>query len=261
MFEIFHTVFKYKEKESPDIMGHYPARVHIDAMPERRYLWTSRALVILSAMSVSLNMILGSSLYILLPQRSASPKLFQINRYFSVLEQVLPAEMNFPVSDLITEKHISEYIMLRYIITNDYDELRERWSPGSRIYWFSSSKVFGEFLRNDVELNIAQFKQSSLMRDVNIEWIRPLALKVWQVQFQTLDYFPDVDKPTVNIWRATMRINYVDIVFPRKEDAIINPFGFVVENFSLAYLGTPELSDHYLKTVKEITEQYYNDSP
>ncbi len=255
MFELFNTIFKYKEKKSPDILGYFPERVHVQSMPERRYLWTSRILVIMACLSISLNMILASTIYLLLPQRTVSPKLFYINKYFSQLEQVQPAEVDMPVSDLVTEQHINEYILLRYIITNDYDELRERWAPGSIIFWYSSKQVYSDFAENDVEYSIMQFREKSLIRNVDIEWTRPLARNVWQVQFQTLDYLPGFEKPVVNIWRATLRIGYTRIDFSNKEDAIINPFGFIVKTFSLAYHGTPETSDHYLQEAKRLAEE------
>ena len=253
MLEIFNTVFKYKEKQSPDQLGFYPERVHVNAMPERRYLWTSRVLVILACLSICLNMMLAATIYLLLPQRTVQPKLFQINKYFSMLEQVQPAEINFPVSDLITEQHITEYILLRYLVSSDYDELVTRWGPGSTIYWYSSPAVFREFSENDVAYSIMQFRQKSLQRDVEIDWIKPAALGLWQVQFRTMDYLPGSDKPTTSIWRATMRITYVRIPFAKREDAIANPFGFLVQNFSLAYHGSSESSAHYLERVKQET--------
>lgn len=257
MLEIFNTVFKYKEKQSPDQLGFYPERVHVNAMPERRYLWTSRILVIFACLSICLNMMLAATIYLLLPQRTVHPQLFQINKYFSMLEQVQPAEINFPVSDLITEQHITEYILLRYLVSSDYDELVTRWSPGSTIYWYSSPAVFREFSENDVAYSVMQFRQKSLQRDVEIDWIKPAAMGLWQVQFRTFDILPNQSEPTVNIWRASMRIVYVKIPFTKREDAIANPFGFIVQNFSLAYLGTPETSAHYLETVKQETEDAY----
>lgn len=257
MLEIFNTVFKYKEKQSPDKLGFYPERVHVNAMPERRYLWTSRILVILACLSICFNMMLAATLYLLLPQRTVQPKLFQINKYFSMLEQVQPAEIIFPVSDLITEQHITEYIMLRYLISSDYDELVTRWGPGSTVYWYSSPAVFREFNENDVAFSIMQFRQNSLQRDVEIDWIKPAAMGLWQVQFRTLDFMPGYDKPTTNIWRATMHITYVRIPFAKREDAIANPFGFIVQNFSLAYHGSSESSAHYLEQVKQQTQDAY----
>ena len=150
MLDIFHTIFKFRDKESPDKLGLYPENVHVNAMPERRYLWTSRVLVILVCLSIAFNMMLASTIYVLLPQRNAAPQLFKVNQNFSQLEQVQPMEINMPVGDLITELHINEYIMQRYQITADYDELMRRWGKGSAIYWYSASEVFADFEDSDV---------------------------------------------------------------------------------------------------------------
>ncbi len=71
MFDIFQTIFKYKEKVTPDKLRFYPEKVHTNAIPERRYLWTSRFLVIFSCISISISMMLASAIYVLLPQRQA----------------------------------------------------------------------------------------------------------------------------------------------------------------------------------------------
>ena len=86
MFDIFNTVFKYKEKSSPDKLGVYPERVHIKAMPERRYLWSSRVLVIMAVFSICLNMILACTIYLLLPQRSSAPRLLFLNSKFNQMQ-------------------------------------------------------------------------------------------------------------------------------------------------------------------------------
>ena len=149
MNEIFHTVFKYKEKKSPDKLGLYPERVHVDAMPERRYLWTARIFVILSCLSICLSMMFASGIYLLLPQRGARPLLLQVNKYFSVLEPIQPTEKNVPAMNLIAERYIEEYVAQRHIITDDIDELMYRWGKGSTIYWLSTSSVYHAFAGRD----------------------------------------------------------------------------------------------------------------
>lgn len=257
MLDIFHTIFKYREKESPDKLGYYPERVHVNAMPERRYLWTSRVLVICAALSICVNMMLASTLYVLLPQRSAAPQLFQINKNFSQLEQVQPSEILMPVGDLVAEQHINEYIMLRFLISSDYDELLNRWGRGSTVYWYSSSPVYEDFAKNDVAYNVMQFREKGLQRDVEIDWTRPLSRGLWLVQFRTLDYLPEYNFPIVNLWRATLRIGFTTIPFKNREDAIANPFGFLVTSFSLAYHGSTKSSNHYLEKVKKATQSRF----
>lgn len=255
MLDIFHTIFKFRDKESPDKLGLYPENVHVNAMPERRYLWTSRVLVILVCLSIAFNMMLASTIYVLLPQRNAAPQLFKVNQNFSQLEQVQPMEINMPVGDLITELHINEYIMQRYQITADYDELMRRWGKGSAIYWYSASDVFADFEDSDVPFNIMQFRNQGLRRDVRIEWTRPLSNGLWMTQFRTYDYFPSSPQPIVSIWRATLRIAYVDFNFQNNEDAIANPFGFLILSYSLAYHSSPYGAEDYLSTVRQAAEE------
>lgn len=254
---IFQTIFKYRERQSPDKLGFYPERVHVSAMPERRYLWTSRVLVILSCLSLCMSMMLASGIYLLLPQRSSNPRLLQTNHYFSQLELTDRQEKVVPVQDLIAEQYIEEYIALRHVISNDYDEIMHRWSPGSELYWLSSKTVFQSFASNDVNNNIMQFKMRAMTRLVEIEWIKPMTKGLWQAQFATLDYYGGSKEPVINIWRAYMRVVFTDIDFNNKEQRVLNPFGFLVLNYSLSYVGTPSSPASYLRTAKDARNQNY----
>lgn len=257
MFEIFHTIFRYKEKESPDVLGLFPERVHVEAIPERRYLWTSRLLVIISCLSICLTMALASAIYIMLPQISVYPQFLNINKYFSQLEFVQKEEINYPVSDLVTEANINEYMIRRYLISDDYDEMIERWRVGSVLYWLSSPTTYRQFVDEEAQVNLTQFRESSLMRSVTIEWIRPLAYNLWQVQFITQDAYPDREGVSTTVWRATLRISYYNIPFTKKDDAILNPYGFVVTGYSLSFHSNPESNDSYMATIKKRAEDEY----
>lgn len=257
MFEIFQTIFKYREKKSPDKLGFYPEKVHINAMPERRYLWTSRLLVIFSCLSISLSMMIACGIYVLLPQRGAMPRLLQINRYFSQLEPIDLQERSVPVQDLIAEQYIEEYINLRHVISNDYDELMMRWSPGSRLYWLSARSVYQNFSLNDVQNNIMQFRMQNMVRLVEVEWVKPMTKGMWQAQFITMDYFPGRTEPVVNIWRSYLRVVFTEINFNNKEQRTLNPYGFLVLNYSMSYVGTPEEPSSYLSTAKDARQQKY----
>ncbi|MBR6663333.1 MAG: hypothetical protein IKL33_00740 [Alphaproteobacteria bacterium] len=255
MLDIFRTVFKYREKRSPDKLGAYPEQVHVSAMPERRYLWSSRLLVIFSCISICLSMILASSIYLLLPQRSSYPRLMQANNYFSHLELTDLSEKHVPARELLTEQYIEEYIMLRHVISNDIDEILSRWSRGSKLYWMSSEKVYTLFTKDDAMEDLAKFRSQSLTRLVEIEWIRPISVGLWSAQFVTMDYYPNQKAPTVNIWRAYLRVAFTNINYANYRQRALNPYGFLVLNYSLSYLGTPEEPESYLNTAKDIRGQ------
>ena len=258
MFDIFNTVFKYKEKSSPDKLGAYPERVHVKAMPERRYLWSSRILVIVAVFSISLNIMLASTIYLLLPQRSSYPRLFYLDSQNNQMQLLQPSEISVPAPNLITEEQISHYIMLRYLIGARYDELAARWGNTSPVYWMSSSIVYSDFENGEAQQGMALQRLKGLLRNVEIDWIQQISRGVWQVQFRTLDYYPDNKEPDITIWRATMRVAYGNINYPDKSYRTFNPFGFLVTNYSLAYHGKPSASEHYLSKVKQTSKRRGN---
>ena len=100
-----------------------------------------------------------------------------------------------------------------------------------------------------------QFRNQGLRRDVRIEWTRPLSNGLWMTQFRTYDYFPSSPQPIESIWRATLRIAYVDFNFQNNEDAIANPFGFLILSYSLAYHSSPYGAEDYLSTVRQAAEE------
>lgn len=250
MLDIFSTLFRYKEKESPDQLGYYPERVHVDAFPERRYLWTARLLVILACISICFNMMLACSIYVLLPMIKVKPRFYRINEYFNQIEMVQPREIKYHVSDLITEEYIKNYILQRYTISDDYEELMNRWDVGSTIFWHSTAGVFKDFQETEVNAALQQFRKYGLMRYVEVDWIKPLSRGSWQAEFKTYDFSTDNPEPSITYWRATLRIFYANISFPRKEDRQINPYGFLVANYSLSYHGSENEEESYIDTAR-----------
>jgi len=238
MVSIVGTLFKYKEKESPDALGYFPERVHVDAFPERRYLWTSRFLVIVTCLSICFNMFISSIIYLMLPCFHVEPQLFRINNNTNMMELIEKDEINYFASDLIAEQYIRDYITLRYTVTDDYAELLDRWRTNSILYWYSTDTVFDEFVRNDVETVTEQFKTLGLQRYTEIMWTKHVSRSMWIVQFKTYDITRNNQRPKVDLWRATLRIGYSrNLPFKKPQDRIMNPYGFLVFSYTLSYLG------------------------
>ncbi len=251
MIEIFHTLFKHREKESQDLLGAYPERVHVTAFPERRYLWTSRLLVIFSIISICFNMMLASTIYILLPQLSVYPHFFNINDYFSQIEMVQKREIQFLASDLITEKYIDDYLHLRFTITDNEREMERRWQKGSAFYWLQSPNIYDEFISYDMPNFISLSKKQKMQRYIEVQWIRPLSKGLWYAQVKTFDYFGKNLEPTISYWRVAMRIKYVKMTFRNKSRKSLNPYGFLISTFSLAYHGREGDAESYMETARK----------
>ena len=257
MLELINTVFKYKEDKSPDKLGRYPEAIHTMAFPERRFLWSARLLVIFSCISICVNLMLISGIYLMVPQRGAYPLVLYQDKIFSQLAVIEKHEKPIAAMDLLTESFIEEYIYMRHAILADYDELMQRWGAGSKFYWMSSKKVYSAFASNEIERNVRDFQASGLVRLVEVEWVKPTSLGFWQARFITLDYYPGENTPIINIWQAYIRAGMAPIPYENKSLREKNPFGFIITNYALSYIGTPQDAKSYLNTAKEVRQELY----
>ncbi len=246
MANLLNTIFNFDSGESPDKLGAYPERLHVAALPERRYLWTTRILVIISAVSICVSIMLAFICYVLVPQRSSIPQLITYDSKFNTLAFVESNKTTVEAAELLTEMMASEYVIMRHTIVNDIDEMNRRWGNYSKLYWYSSKEVYGPFNAETVKM-LAMATSSGLTRDVEIKWVIPKAKGLWQVEFYTYDMKPEFTEPDVNIWRALMRVGFAKTLpFRNKEDVALNPTNFTVANYSLSYLGNAKGSKHYM---------------
>lgn len=258
MRELFYTLFRYKDKKSPDKLGLFPGMVHIDSMPERRYLWASRLLVIFAGTSIAINMMLASTLYLLLPQRGAWPQLLYTDNDFSLLRNVEKAEINVSVQKLITEFLIEKYVRLRHEVIKDPLELVYRWEKGSEFYELTTTMEYQKFTskyRDNVYTYINDFANRYTKREVTIDWIKQLSPETWQAQFSTLSYPTNGKKPQLAIWRAHLRVRDKKLDEENKVAVRGNPYGIKIYNYSLSYVGNGKKSADYLKTAQKATQK------
>ncbi len=260
---IFASLFRYRDKKSPDKLGKYPEEFHIKAFPERRYLWTARILAIFSVVSFCFNIMLAMILYILLPQKDSTASFFTLNNNFYSLENVQPLQKEISFRDLLSEKYITEYVKMRHGIPISSADLFYRWDTNSLFYWYSGLRNYYSFVNNLDQEQLKSFIRMKMKRSVEIDEIRKLTDNLWMVQFRTITSARDYPDPDVIIWRAYLRIAYIE--FDKYGDIenddrdklnyTSNPFGFKVLNYSLAYAGKPEKSDDAMTTAKKIFEK------
>lgn len=247
MLDLLRAVFKYSQKQSPDKLGLYPEKVHTNAIPERRYLWASRLLVIFASLSICFNIMLVSILYVLLPQRGAESRLLVKDDYFNQLKLIKRQEVKVAPKDLLIESFVREYVTLRHSITSQYDDLKFRWAEGSRFYWMSTPAVYREFASDNIDQLIYSYQSRGFTRSIDIEFAYPISNGLWVVRFATYDYYTTSKLPIINIWHAYIRSSLALIDYENKSLRYLNPFGFVVTSYSLSYIGSPNNVASYLQ--------------
>ncbi len=236
MFDLLYTLFKYKEKDLKDELGYYPEKVSVSAFPERRYLWTSRFLVVFSCISMCVTMILGCVLCLMIPQKKSEVMPLQIDYKKHEVTRMQYAEYNAFASNLVTDSVMADYIINRYTIGEEFEELANRYSENEFFYLASSEEVWGEFERTEKPY-FEMLQKTGVRRKVIIEQSYPVSFNFWQVRFQTVDTYPNSDEKLVSSWLASIRMTFSFTKYDNKKQGLKNPYGTSVVVYNLSYLG------------------------
>ena len=229
---IFKFLFSEVDESTNDKLGAYPEKVHVRAMPERRYLKTSRIMTFLATGLLCFSIILACFLYLLSPQIRSEPLLLMIDKRFYKLEPVQNYIVSWPSNLLLMEEHIKQYLILRYTIVPDIDEMQSRWNEdNSLLKWFSSRPVFTDFL-NEKAVNLARMAEG-LTSEVNVRFVQRISGGIWLAEFDTIEHLPEEEYPTVKRWRALFEAGFLKRKYPNRDEQIKNPLNFYVKAFSL----------------------------
>lgn len=229
---VFKFLFSEVDASTNDRLGAYPEKVHVRAMPERRYLKTSRIMTFVAAGFLCMSIILTFIVYILSPQLRSEPLLLKIDKRFYKLEPVENQVVVQPSAQLLTEEHIKQYLLLRYTILADIDEMQMRWSEdNSLLKWFSDQPVFSNFLK-EKEISLARMAEG-LTTEVNIRFVQRISNSVWLAEFETIEHMPEEEHPKIYRWRALFEAGFKRRAYPNRDERIKNPLDFFVQSYSL----------------------------
>lgn len=237
MFDLFYTLFKYKEKAQKDELGYYPEKVNVRAFPERRYLWTSRFFVIVSCISLCLNIILSGTIILLIPLKKVDVMPLRLDDVrYQVVTMGKAEDIEF-AGNLVTEGQVEKYVIQRYTIEDNFDEFNRRTGEGEFLHLASDDIVYKNFEEKELPYFTALHKQG-IRRKIDIQQIYPVSFDFWQARFATIDTIPNEEEPMIKYWIATIRMYFNFSKYEDKDQGLKNPFGLTVTEFDLSYLGS-----------------------
>ena len=219
---IFKFLFSEVDDDTNDRLGAYPEKVHVRAMPERRYLKTSRIMTFVATALLCMSVMLTFVIYILSPQLRSEPVLLKIDKRFYKLEPVENSVVVRSSAELLTEEHIKQYLLLRHTIVADIDEMQMRWNEeNSLLKWFSDQTVFSNFL-NEKEINLARMAEG-LTTEINIRFVQRVSGGVWLAEFEKIEHMPEEELPKISRWRALLEVGFKRRAYPNRDERIKNP--------------------------------------
>lgn len=234
--QIFSTIFRYRDKKSPDRLGLYPERCHIKAFPERRYLWTSRLLVIWAAISISITVMLTMTVYLLLPARGVQPLLYELHN--GALSKVQSLNIKIDQGKLLTESLITEYVKIRHTLPTKRVSLSYQWNENSLFHAYCSNEVYAQFMAQFNKDKLTKYIRQKIKHHVVIDEVINIFGNLYKVRFRTITTTPQSEQPNITLWNAYLRAGYIswNKNNPPKE-YLLNPYGFKVFYYEYGYAG------------------------
>lgn len=198
----FRWLFAKHSNNSPDVLGRYPEYMQVRALPERRYVKTSRVLAIIVLINIGITLALAG-FYTYLAERVDVSIANQraVNLFYIDTEQkrLRPAEHTHKsvyAMNLISEAAIRDYIMNRHTILWDNNAMNYRWGNGGLVWALSEGTNIYKQFQTTAEQEIKLSRSQGFVRDVHILELELLYQNLWMGIFDTFDMpIPDSFNP------------------------------------------------------------------
>ena len=210
-----------------------------EVLQEERYLWMSRAFVVMVVLAVICNIILLIALANVTPVMRVQPFYLEIqDKNQQIINIVRPSRETLN-SDILKESLLRQYLLARFGIGSDLAELESRWDRDGLINWMSADSVFAQFTNEAKQLLDLAYKDN-LVRNVHILSATKIrsdeisGIDVWEVRMEFEDLNRSSDRPKKSKWIAK-----VEIMFQPTREGLLweqrlkNPLGFTVTRFGL----------------------------
>ena len=182
-----------------DILEAYPARMHVEALPDRRFFRMTRTLTIINSLSVCLLIALCCFFYYAMDNQdvdiryaSGQNALYRLNRENKTLNRIGLTTGNYSPVQLMAEDALQNFIQLRHSVVQDKDEMDYRLSPAppsdrptSLLRLLSSDAMFGSIVQQQNEVR-QMLKREGCVRDVHIYELKHIYGNLWTA---TVDLF------------------------------------------------------------------------
>ena len=210
-----------------------------ETLQEERYLWMARAFALVAVLAFVANLLMLIALSGLSPLMRVQPFYLQTQaKDRQVISIVRPnfSAMESKDVDILQEALVREYLLARFGIGADVNELERRWGIDGIIFSMSEASVYKDFHEKESITMLEQARSDGLTRDVRINWVNRKEHRqdsdVWWAEIELTDMSQKVGDRRTSKWTVTMEVAFQPS--GRKMEwaqRLKNPLGFVVKKF------------------------------
>lgn len=207
-----------------------------EVLQEERYLWMARAFALVALLALIANFLMLIALSGLTPLIRVQPFYLQSQaKEHQVISIVRPdfSSMNEKDFDVLQESLVREYLLARFGIGSDVEEVARRWGNDGIIFAMSETSVLKTF--NEVESikMLNQARMEGLTRDVHIGWVNRKRRNpdVWEAEIELVDMGRKISDKYVSKWIVKMEVAFQPLKKMEWSQRLKNPLGFMVTKF------------------------------
>ena len=251
-------IFQKNQTNSPDRLGAYPERMQVRALPERRFLKTSRMLAVATIINIVVLFMLGTIYIYLTDHADVSISGRQTAHLYSIdyeKKKLIPSE--YYTNDianryLIHEANLRDYINQRHTILWDDNAMVTRWNERSWLSRASSNNVWS-VLKEALNYELGSSRALEFVRDVHIYDLNNVYGNLWEGVIETFDMpIPDAFNPLCQYSDNSKECIQCKILYAKNRHrykvyirttldgpkTITNPYGFMVDGYYLLHMPT-----------------------
>ena len=175
-----------------DELGAYPLRLHVAALPERRFFKMTRTLTILTTLLAALMIVLGVILNYQITHldisigRPGHWLFYQIDPEQKRLKPSESISKNVLAMQIIVEEQLMKYLKLRNSTVWATDIMEYNFGRKGPIDRFSSTEVFEKF-RKEAKTIQSETRGEGLIRDVHVYDLQLFNSNLWVAIIETFD--------------------------------------------------------------------------
>ena len=254
---LIRALFGRSKEDSPDVLGRYPEYMQVRALPERRYLKTSRLLALFIFLNMAV-MIAVAGFFTYNADRIdisiANRRVVNLYSIDSSRQVLIPAEYstrNVNALELFAESLLRDYIYNRHTVVWENKTMTQRWDVGGPVAGYSHYKRVYMPFRMSADNLFEESRKKGFVRDVHIYELNLIKQNLWEAVIETFDMpIPDAYNPvcdcsdnskkciTCKVEHSSRPLRYR--VFIRTSyngvKTVLNPLGFVVESYNMLYV-------------------------
>lgn len=273
------TFFSGKQKdESLDVLGRYPEHMQVRALPERRYLKTSRILTLCIFLNMAV-MLLITGFFTYYADRIdisiANRQNFHVYSIDSSRQVLIPLEKSrkrMSGMELYVESLVRKYIYTRHSIVWENHVMQLRWGLGGPISVFSEGREVYSPFQIWAAAALEESRKKGFVREVHLYELKRVRSNLWEAVFDTFDMpIPDLYNPVCSCsdnskeciqckknhtsrqmrYRAFIRTAFVDTKEKSKAWLMINPLGLQIMAYNLLYMPVND-QEYYWKIPSDL---------